>query len=61
MRAGRAMTFAQVCAGAGRMAELRKFNEEAERAFAADLTTIVGMIIGGITLRLCRKPSDKTA
>lgn len=25
------------------------------------MATIVGMIIGGITLRLCRKPSDKTA
>jgi serine/threonine-protein kinase len=39
MRAGRAITFAQVCAGAGRTAESRKFSEEAERAFAADLAT----------------------
>jgi len=39
VRASRAITFAQVCAGAGRTAELRKFSEEAERAFAADLAT----------------------
>jgi tetratricopeptide (TPR) repeat protein len=38
-RTARAITFAQVCAGAGRTAELRKFSEEAERAFAADLAT----------------------
>lgn len=39
VRAGRALTFAQVCAGAGRTAESRKFSVEAERAFAADLAT----------------------